>query len=181
MTLEAVYYIGQTIAVFAILISLIALWVQRRQTYSIEKSNAQRQLLDGCRAFFSSLSHDRELFEDVRACMQDYHGADDFQQQRFWGWAFDIVMMSEQVFYQHREKLINEAQFNGFTAGAIMVIKTPGGRQWWAQARQLVSKDFCEFLDQRFERDSADLPRWDDIQTSLRPDRDQPPAALSAP
>lgn len=40
MTLEAVYYVGQTIAVFAILISLIALRVQRRQTYSIEKSNA---------------------------------------------------------------------------------------------------------------------------------------------
>jgi len=40
MTLESIYYVGQTIAVFAILISLIALWVQRRQTYSVEIKRA---------------------------------------------------------------------------------------------------------------------------------------------
>ena len=168
MTLETIYYIGQTIAVFAILVSLIALWVQRRQTYSVEKSNAQRQLLDGCRSFFWSLSHDQALFEDVRYCLHRYGEADDFQKQRFSGWAFDILMMTEQAFYQHREKLINEAQFNGFTTGMIKVINTAGGRVWWEEARQLVSADFSKFLHGRYERDGASVPRWDEIQSHLR-------------
>jgi len=167
MTLETIYYIGQTIAVFAILISLVALWFQRRQTYSVEKSNAQRQLLDGCRSFFSSLSHDPALFEDVRHCLHHYERADDFKKQRFWGWAFDILMMTEQVFYQHREKLINEAQFNGFTNGMIMIINMPGGRQWWEEARQLISRDFSEFLHARFEKDGPSLPRWDAVQKNM--------------
>jgi len=168
MSLESIYYVGQTIAVFAILISLVALWFQRRQTYSIEKSNAQRQLLDGCRSFFWSLSYDETLFEDVRFCLHEYDDADDFKKQRFWGWAFDLLMMTEQVFYQNRERLISEAQFNGFTAGMILVINTAGGRQWWEEARQLVSKDFSDFLHQRFERDGASLPQWTDIQKNLR-------------
>ena len=168
MSLEAIYYVGQTIAVFAILISLIALWFQRRQTNSVERSSAQRQLLDGCRSFFWSLSYDRQLFEDVRECMHEYDDADDFKKQRFWSWAFDILMMTEQVFYQHREQLINEPQFNGFTNGMILILNTTGGRQWWEEARQLVSKDFSEFLHSRFERDGASLPKWTDLQKNMR-------------
>ena len=45
MTLEALYYITQIIAVLAILGSLIAIWFQMHQNQLVERANGQRELL----------------------------------------------------------------------------------------------------------------------------------------
>ena len=45
MNLESIYYVGQTVAVAAILASLFAIWFQMRQSQKMERAAAQRELL----------------------------------------------------------------------------------------------------------------------------------------
>ena len=45
MSLESIYYIGQTIAVIAILGSLIAIWIQQMQTNRIARADMTERAL----------------------------------------------------------------------------------------------------------------------------------------
>jgi len=45
MTLETIYYIGQTIAVAAILASLVAIYIQQRKDHEFAKAENQRKIL----------------------------------------------------------------------------------------------------------------------------------------
>ena len=44
MTLETIYYVGQTIAVVAILISLAAIWFQMKQTHDLARVDSSRNM-----------------------------------------------------------------------------------------------------------------------------------------
>lgn len=42
MTLETIYYIGQTVAVGAILASLVAIYIQQRKDHAFAQAESQR-------------------------------------------------------------------------------------------------------------------------------------------
>lgn len=167
MTLESIYYIGQTVAVLAILISLIAIFFQMRQTQAIERANAQRELLIQTREWFAILSKDEGFFNDICECMQEYNTADRFKKQRFNCWAFNILLIIEQVFYQNQEGLMNDGSFNRFIQALLSVVRTTGGAQWWQEAYLIVGTDVGGYLTKRLEEEDDNIRPWDEILTFM--------------
>lgn len=74
MTLEDINYAAQTIGVFLVLGSLIALYFQGRQTHSVELSSGQRDLLAQAREHLAVLRHDEQLFNAVTECLEKLWG-----------------------------------------------------------------------------------------------------------
>ncbi|MCR9271208.1 MAG: hypothetical protein NXH72_14540 [Hyphomonadaceae bacterium] len=61
MTLEAIYYIGQTVAVVAILASLGAIWLQMRQGHKIARAEASNQFRLAYQNLTLRMVDDKEL------------------------------------------------------------------------------------------------------------------------
>jgi len=64
MTLESIYYIGQTIAVLAILISLIFVGIQMRDGNRLARAQMHQQISDGFTQLLAGLDiHEDEFYE----------------------------------------------------------------------------------------------------------------------
>ena len=170
MNWNAAGAIGEILGALAVLITLIAIYFQIRQSQVLERESAQRHLLEQSRSFMKSLSLDEQLFNDVRACLHDYSSQPPFLQQRFHGWGFDLLFIIEQAFYQHREGLINQSSFDGFTNAILSIIKCPGGRQWWdTVARPLLGREAGDYLQDQVDAGLDDIPMFYEIATFLSP------------
>jgi len=87
MTLENIYYIGQTIAVGAILVSLVAIYIQQRKDHALARAEHQREILDSSTRLFDSIRFQPTGLESVRKCLVDFEGAEPDQQAEFGAFA----------------------------------------------------------------------------------------------
>jgi hypothetical protein len=166
MTLVQLSLIAQILSVLLVPASLVFVGMQMRQTHAIERANAQRHVLSQWQDWMNSAARDADTFADVRDCLHDYSGQDPFKRHRFFAWAFESLWIAEQTLYQWNEGLINEKPFVGSIDAVLAIILTPGGQQWWVDARKLVGGDIRDFLAERLAGDAGALPpQWQELAT----------------
>ena len=168
MTLEALYYITQIIAVLAILGSLIAIWFQMHQNQLVERANGQRELLMQASDWFNANRDDLALFDTLARLMEDYNNADPVEQGRFSSWGFELLFMVESAMYMHRDGFLNEKSYDGFLQGALALVKTPGGQQWYAGAQHIWGADAVAELEQRMDEIGEQVPQWNELRPEFK-------------
>lgn len=168
MSLETVYYVTQIVAVIAILGSLTAIWFQMRQNQMVERANGQRALLMKASDWFNVNRDDAMLFDIIARLMEDYDGADPEDQGRFSSWGFELLFMVESAMYMHRDGFLNEKSYDGFMQGAIGLVKTPGGRQWYAGAQHIWGADAVAELKERMDEIGDQVPPWNELRPEFK-------------
>lgn len=158
MTIEVISIVTQVGSLLLVSGSLIFVGRQMRQTHAIERANAQRHLITQWQEWLSIPSQDASMFAAVRDCMHDYLGSSAFERQRFFSWAFHALFISEQGLYQAKDGLMNKVSFDRMIAATLSVMITPGGRQWWAEAKQLVGDDIRDYLELQLAGSPDALP-----------------------
>jgi len=161
MTLETIYYIGQTIAVGAILTSLVAIWFQMRKDHALARAENQREILAEARRYTELAATDPAALESIRKCYQDFEGASRQDQAVFFHLMHTGVNIAEMALYMQKDKLINDASYAGFEGAALLNLTTPGGRQYWQRARMVVGTDIREALDKALSERKDHPPVWD--------------------
>lgn len=167
MTLETIYYIGQTVAVVLIFGSLIAIYLQQRQSHTFELNASHRDLLKQAREHFDLLSYDEVLFDDVRLCLNDYKSETPFRRHRFRAWCMNAFTILDQANYLNRDGLMNAAAHERTMAYGLAVLRTPGGRQWWEESLPLVNDELVEYYSTLL-RDDPDGPSLIDLMPELK-------------
>lgn len=152
----------------AVVASLIFVGYQLRQGQSIERANAQRDLLVQANEFISILAKDEKQFDAVRNCFLDFDGAPDIDKERFNAWAFNLLHITEQAYYMHKDGFLNDASFSGFEQGMLAIIRTRGGGQWWKLSYNLIGKDVGNYLAKRLDEIGDSVPPWDELLPYLR-------------
>jgi hypothetical protein len=159
--------IGEAVGGPAVVVTLLYLAYQFKQTAAIERAAGQRDLLKQVRAWWElSLDHP-DLFDQIRRGLQDWDSLEPVEQDRVNAWAFSFFNLIEQVEYMHRDGFINEASHQGFIEAAVAIAATPGGRTWWASARNVIGDDISDPMDEQLANRSASVPNWDTIMPHL--------------
>ena len=169
VTLENIYYIGQTIAVVAILISLVAIFFQMRQGQALARADSQRDLLKSITQFLNLTMDNPKVLEDVRRGLQEYDSQPHQAKSNFATWAYGYLFVMEQCVYMKKDNLITESSFNGFEVGALGIISTPGGAQWWAHTKKIIGADLVNHLDTRLEELDGVTPPFYELLTQFAP------------
>ena len=169
MSLENVYYIGQTIAVIAILGSLIAIYFQMRQGQALARADSQRDLLVGITRFLNLTMDNPSVLNDVRCGLQEYDSAHHEAKSNFATWAFGYLFVMEACVYMKKDGLITDSSFNGFEVGALGIISTPGGAQWWSHTKNIIGIDVVLHLDQKLEELGGVTPPFYELLTQFAP------------
>ena len=157
MTLEELYYVSQIVAVAMILASLIAIWLQMRQNHALARADAQRDLLKSIGTFLQMTLDNPRVLTDVRLGLQEYDTAS----------AYLHVM--EQAVYTKADKLITYPSFKGIETGALGIIVTPGGCQWWAHAKKIIGAAVSQHLDKRLAELGGVTPPFYELLTQFAP------------
>ncbi len=169
MTLSDFAAFGEAVGGLAVLVTLIYLAYQFRQTATLERTAGQRELLGRCRDWVELTTVHEGLSEVLRRALADWDSATADEKERANGWALSAALQAEQALYMWREGLINRASYRGFIETAVAIAATPGGRRWWTSARNALGDDISDLIDRELESRPADAPDWIEIFPHLRP------------
>lgn len=169
MTLETIYYIGQTIAVFAILGSLMAIYLQQKRTNQYELANGQRDLLNQAKDGLSMAGTDAFTLESIQLGLHDYEALSPLQQARFSGWVYSIFMTIQQSFYLNQVSLVKNDVHQAYIRYAMAVLNTEGGRAWWKSEGEIVLDDeYTEHIESTFKEKGDQYPALYDVVKHYR-------------
>lgn len=70
--------------------------------------------------------------------------------------------------YMHRDGFLNEKSYDGFLQGALALVKTPGGQQWYAGAQHIWGADAVAELEQRMDEIGEQVPQWNELRPEFK-------------
>jgi len=141
MSLENIYYIGQTVAVLAIIASLIFVGLQLRQNTLAQNLAAQQAFNSMKFQHMSLLIADADVATLHRKGLKDFSSLDEIERWRFGALMQQVTDMAFSVY-----RFSNAYEYN--IEGIIMVtMKQPGAIEWWRKGRLIYPKHFSEEVD----------------------------------
>jgi hypothetical protein len=163
MTLQDLAAIGNAVSGVAVIVTLVYLAIQIRQSTQIERAAGQRDLLSQLRGWVELTASDPPLFDVLRRGARDWASLPPPEQEQFHAWALSLLLLAEQALYMRNDRFVNEGSFRGIEQAALSVVATPGGRAWWGAARHLLGKDISQHIDGALARRPADAPHWSEL------------------
>ncbi len=180
MTLEEIYYIGQTIAVVAILGSLGAIWVQLRKDHALARANAQQELLQHNASHFDILIEQPSVLASAQQCIVDYDNAPSRQKTEFCAYLHKQVAVAEAAVFLAQDELIALSSLEKLLAYPALLIGTPGGQQNWVAGRMAYGADIVAALEDYMRDHPSDLDALYAVAPFLIPDEQVDSKAIEA-
>jgi len=177
MTLEAIYFIGQTIAAFAIVGSLIFVGIQSRQASKASELATLQVMQDRFDGFRRLIVADKELVDLYDRGMRDPAQLEEDELVRYRLMIFIALEGAQASFLVHQNSPIAKEQWEAMDGLMLRTIGTPGGRAWWALFGATLHPDFVAHMDKRLA--AAPISRavskqnWMDALNALASDREQ--------
>lgn len=166
MTSENIYYIGQTVAVGAILISLMAIWQQMRQSTKMERAAAQRDVLDRVSQWTAVL--EPEEFDAFLVGLSEYDEASTQTAMAtdtlLYRWAF----ITESALNMHRDGFFSDGTWAGIEGVMLGLLRTPGGSKWWNDAQHVLGFEVAQHLNKRLDETGKTGPSYLDMSPLYR-------------
>ncbi|MEE2526964.1 hypothetical protein V0U79_11335 [Hyphobacterium sp. HN65] len=146
--LETIYYIGQTIAVVAILGSVVALVIQLQQSNRLARAEMSLSAwLPSIRYFSESVNSEETSAFFHKALFTDQKLTDP-ERMRFSHFAAYNTNSLETLFYLEKEGLCNQTILLRHIEGTEYFLRSPRMRHWWAATRDnYYLPEFREFFD----------------------------------
>lgn len=168
MSLENIYYVGQTIAVIAILASLVAIWYQMRQSQKMARAAAQRELLlrvsEWTRNFLTTGGNGDLLMRGL----VEYEASEAAIQNEVNKALAEFVFVAESALNMHRDGFFSEGTWIGIEGAALSLLRTPGGAQWWEHGRKFIGPEIVAHLNKRLAEIDPTAPNFLDITPTSR-------------
>ncbi|MBT8472305.1 MAG: hypothetical protein HKN14_08475 [Marinicaulis sp.] len=136
MTLENIYYIGQTIAVIAILASLGAIWVQMRQANRLAKLESTRMIWADAMVMLRSQVEDKEKADFLQRALFAGGEISDAEKTRLYLILASMFVGMENGFAMEQSGMIDDNFWPRMRASTHDYLKPERGRRWWAVARK---------------------------------------------
>ncbi|MEO1135093.1 MAG: hypothetical protein AAFW68_00605 [Pseudomonadota bacterium] len=135
MTLENIYYIGQTIAVVAILASLAAIWFQMRQQHRLAKLEITRAVWADAIEMLRSQAEDEEKADFLQRALFTNEPLSDAEKTRLYLVLSSLFVGMENGYAMAQSGMMEEKFWPRMRASIVDYLKPERGRRWWAIAR----------------------------------------------
>lgn len=150
MTLEAVYFVSQVIAAFALIASLLFVGVQLRLSRKMERASAQREILQRVSDWMRMVyRNDNEAFDNFVTGFAGYNDAPPLIRMHMDKCLSEFVFVCESALNMHKDGFFSEGTWFGIERNTLGLLLSPGGAEWWEHGRQFIGKEIVEHLDKR--------------------------------
>jgi len=146
MTLEQTFFLSQTIAAAAVVISIIYLARQVNQTERVQRAIMQQGRADRTSKTSLTMAHP----ELARIWQKGLSAEPDLTREEFVQWSLACraaFLSGEDSVLQHKTGMLDEPAFRSYEAGARAFLAFPGFRAMWHVSRVQYGPDFQQFVD----------------------------------
>jgi hypothetical protein len=147
MTLENIYYIGQTIAVVALLISILFVGYQIHQNTKAIKATSHHAITDSFNQINALMITDRSSARLWRLGLSGMKKLDEDEQVSFSFMMLGYSRVFETLYYQYKNGTMDRKLFDAELNTLKWSVSNPGFREWWANNPISLSAEYRGFID----------------------------------
>ena len=148
MSLEDLGNIGELVAAVGVIASLIYLALQIRQNTKAVRRSSHQSAVEGFTNVNSILLQDSEATQIVTTGLQHPEELDANELTRFERWVGSLLAHMENLFFQHRDGIIEIERWEAYEAVLREFAVTRGYSVYWKRCRHRYSSSFQEFVEQ---------------------------------
>ena len=178
MSLESIYYVGQTLAVIALIVSLVFVGIQVRisnqqtqQANKLARAENRRELISQFAILFENGVTYPDNNGPLAQCYLDFENAPPNHQVVFANQQHKTVNILEQGLYLFDEGLLDEVTLEGIENVLLVGIAMPGGREYWARSKASYNERLRTHVDQILEARGLQMPKMGDVMPFFDPAR----------
>lgn len=152
MTLEAIYYISQIVAVIAIFGSLMFVGLQMRAQTRETRYGVMNQILTDYQQVLQSIAADPAFALDFFAAGNG--GIEAIVPERRPGFVFHVVVtmrLYERAFIQRTAKRVGDDAWDVIYRSLVPFISSKGVKEFWQMRRSIFTPAFAAFVDKEIE------------------------------
>lgn len=146
MNWDAIGAIAEVLGAVAVLVTLIYLSFQLRQSNRLAEAQSQRDLLN--LDVFTPIVTDPNLTSEFRACLNRYEEQDSDVKTRFSFLMANFHTQMESVFRMYGQGLYAEVSYKGWLTWYNSLLNTPGGAAWWKETSPGNAPDLIAALEE---------------------------------
>ncbi len=149
MTLENIYYVGQTVAVVAILGSLVAIYTQQRQANKIARMDMSQRVSDSFAGTMRQLMTNKELAAAFRKVMFERSELAPVEATQILIYFNLTVTAHADAYLAHSEGLIDRRTLEVFDRNTAWYLTAPVFAREWQRFRRLgfFEQKYCSHVD----------------------------------
>ena len=149
MNWEAIGAVGEIVGAVAVVVSLVYLAVQIRQSSAVSKSVAIQNWASTSALEKSAVFSDPEFAALVVRGYADYDSLSEIDQRRFRNFYIQTMNSFELLFFQFRNGTIDAMFFEGKKGSYLQLFNNPGAHQLWDLLAEIHwDKRFRAYLDE---------------------------------
>jgi hypothetical protein len=147
LNIETLGNLGEFIGSIAVLITLVYIALQTRQTVTATKQQGNSDLLTRRHDLMRPLTNDRD-FIDVfsRGCAREQ--MDSIDAQRFTSFGINLTAHVQDAYINYKAGLIDEDVWEAERALLLVFLSQPGFHDWWQHGRQYVTPEFSRLMEE---------------------------------
>jgi len=147
MTLETIYYIGQTVAVIAILVSLIFVGIQMRDGNRLARAQMHQDISDSFIQLVMTLPDESDTFFEAWFSLEAYKKLGRRDTEMLTATMLALWKYFENVYYQHKNGFVDEEYFQSTTKFMSIFLAREGIRFWWDGRKAVFATEFITFVE----------------------------------
>ncbi len=146
MDIETLGNLGEFIGSIAVLVTLVYLAVQTRQTVRAAKQQSSSDLLTRRQDLMMLLTNDRNFIEVFsKGCSRQK--MDSVDAQRFTAFGMNVSAHVQDAYIQFRAGLIDKEVWEAEQAILAVCLSQPGFLDWWEHGQQYVTPEFIRLME----------------------------------
>jgi hypothetical protein len=154
MNWNAVGSIGEVVAAFGVILSVLYLAIQVRKDARARVAETSHSLMARAGAVQQILSENRALAAVWRTALRgDVEGLDEADRTQFEVYLSVVTRSYEDGFYQYREGYMGEMLWQATVRSLSDMARNPGYVAWWQTRKHWYSNDFQAFVDGAISND----------------------------
>ena len=138
--------IGEFVASFGVIASLIYLAIQMRQNTQAVRLNTAQVVTEELQQMFSLLASDESLSEVFLAAGKN-EDLSDVHRVRYYTFTSNIMRVCENAYLQRRENAISEEHWEGVRNMMVDYTKMRAFEVYWHDRKHWISQNFQNFLE----------------------------------
>jgi hypothetical protein len=167
MNWDAIGAIGELLGSTAVLVTLIAILFQMRQSAKMERAAAQRDVLDRVTQFTKGLN-ETDRNDSFLLTLHDYNAAPTGARLSAESHLFEFAFVTESALNMHRDGFFSDGTWAGIEGVMLGMLRTPGGAVWWQHARLMLGFEIALHLDRRLTEIDPATPTYLEISRGSR-------------
>jgi len=135
LTLEQVYFIGQTIAAIAVIISLIYVGFQVRQNTQATQVSAAQAFVDAYNTFTSVLTDTEDVADIFLRGSNDFQSLSNTERLRFTAAMGQLFRLFQAAHIQWQKSALDDDLWSGLLVAMGDTMQSSGAKEWWPGTR----------------------------------------------